>query len=72
MLRARRPDLARPFEIPGYPVVPGLFLLASVAIVINALVNAQPRPVAVGLGLFALGAAFYLLWRGRAPTSADR
>lgn len=72
VLRARRPDLARPFRVPGYPIVPGLFVVAALAIVADILVNAQPRPVLTGLALFALGFAFYLFWRGRAPTSADR
>jgi len=72
VLRARRPDLARPFRVPGYPFVPGLFVVAAFAIVADILVNAQPRPVLTGLALFALGFAFYLFWRRRAATSADR
>jgi APA family basic amino acid/polyamine antiporter len=72
VLRVRRPDLARPFRVPGYPFVPGLFALAAFAIVADILVNARPRPVLIGLGLFALGFAFYLFWRSRAPTSGDR
>lgn len=69
-LRARRPDLPRPFRIPGYPWVPGLFALSAFAVVANILLNAQPRPVLTGLSLFALGGVFYLVWRRRAPTSA--
>lgn len=70
VLRARRRDLPRPFRVPGYPWVPGLFLLAGLLIVANIVLNAQPRPVLTGLALFALGGAFYLVWRRRAPTSA--
>jgi APA family basic amino acid/polyamine antiporter len=33
LLRRRRPDLERPYRTLGHPVVPGLFLLASCAIV---------------------------------------
>lgn len=72
VLRAKRPDLPRPFRVPGYPLVPGLFALSALAIVANILVNAEPRPVLTGLGLFALGGAFYWLWRRRAPTSGGR
>jgi amino acid transporter len=72
VLRAKRPDLPRPFRVPGYPIVPGLFALSAFAIVGDILLNAQLRPVLTGLGLFALGGVFYLLWRRRAPTSAGR
>ncbi|HEX4242011.1 MAG TPA: amino acid permease [Steroidobacteraceae bacterium] len=37
VLRRRRPEMARPYRAWGYPVVPALFLLASVAMVIQAL-----------------------------------
>lgn len=72
VLRARRLDLPRPFRVPGYPFVPGLFALASTAIVVDVLINAQIRPVLAGLALFALGLVFYFVWRRRAPTSAGR
>jgi APA family basic amino acid/polyamine antiporter len=72
VLRARRPDLPRPFRVPGYPLVPGLFVLSAFAIVANILLNAQLRPVLTGLGLFALGGVFYALWSRRGATSAGR
>ena len=37
VLRRTRPDLERPYRTWGYPVVPLLFLLASVGMVVNAL-----------------------------------
>ena len=37
VLRRTRPDMPRPYRTWGYPVVPILFLLASVAMVVNAL-----------------------------------
>ena len=39
VLRRTRPDLPRPYRTWGYPVVPLLFLLASVAMVLNALLD---------------------------------
>ena len=39
VLRRTRPDLPRPYRTWGYPVVPLLFLLASVAMVVNALLD---------------------------------
>ncbi|MBV9697407.1 MAG: amino acid permease [Gammaproteobacteria bacterium] len=37
VLRRRRPELPRPYRVTGYPVVPAVFLLASVYMVVNAL-----------------------------------
>lgn len=61
VLRRRRPDLPRPFRVPGYPVVPVLFLLAATFLVGNALV-AAPREGLFGAGLMALSAPIYLLF----------
>lgn len=61
-LRRRRPDLPRPYRTWGYPVVPLLFLLASVAMLGNALVQ-QPRSTAVGFAIILAGVPVYSLWR---------
>ena len=37
VLRRTRPDMPRPYRTWGYPVIPILFLLASVGMVVNAL-----------------------------------
>ena len=42
VLRRNRPDMERPYRAWGYPVVPALFLLASVRMVVNALAT-DPR-----------------------------
>jgi APA family basic amino acid/polyamine antiporter len=60
VLRRRRPDLPRPFRVPGYPVVPVLFLVAATFLVGNALV-AAPRESLFGAGLMALSAPIYLV-----------
>ena len=65
VLRRRRPDLERPYRAWGYPVVPGLFVLASLVLVLNTL-RERPRESLVGLGLIALGLPAYLYWRRRA------
>jgi APA family basic amino acid/polyamine antiporter len=64
-LRRQRPEAARPFRVPGYPVTPLLFILAAAAIVGNTIVS-QPGRAAVGIGMVLLGAPAYLLWRRRA------
>ena len=38
-LRARRPDLVRPYRAIGYPVVPAIFIASVAAFVINSLLN---------------------------------
>jgi amino acid transporter len=37
-LRRTRPDLPRPYKVPGYPVVPGIFVAAVIYLVGNALI----------------------------------
>lgn len=61
VFRLREPDLPRPFRLPGYPYVPALFVLVSVALLINALV-ATPRQAVLGLGAIMLGIPLYLYW----------
>jgi basic amino acid/polyamine antiporter, APA family len=61
VLRARRPEVPRPYRALGYPVIPALYVLGSFALVWNTLME---RPVAsiAGLGLVALGVPFYVYW----------
>ncbi len=68
-LRRRRPDLERPYRTVGYPVVPLVFLLASVALLANALVE-QPVSTAFGFAIILLGVPVYFGWqwvRARRP-----
>jgi amino acid transporter len=57
-LRRRRPDLPRPYVVPGYPVVPALFVAAVVYLVGNALV-ADPVWTAVTFGIILAGLPVY-------------
>lgn len=61
-LRRRRPDLERPYRAAGYPVVPILFLLASVGMVANALLT-DPVNTGLTLGIILLGVPVFALWR---------
>lgn len=71
LLRTRA-DYAPRFRIWGYPVVPALFVVASVGIVVNQAVN-EPRESLTGLLLVVSGLPVYLLWaRTRGPTSPPR
>jgi APA family basic amino acid/polyamine antiporter len=70
--RRREPDAPRPFRVPGYPLTPILFVLASSAIVLNTLFT-QPGRALVGIAGVLSGVPAYLLWRRRAagrPTVA--
>ena len=61
VLRARRPELPRPYRALGYPVVPALYVLGSFALVWNTLME-RPTESIAGLGLVAMGLPFYLYW----------
>jgi APA family basic amino acid/polyamine antiporter len=41
ILRRRRPDLPRPYKVPGYPVLPAVFIGGVIYLVINALITDQ-------------------------------
>lgn len=62
VLRRTRPDMPRPYRTWGYPVVPLLFLLASVGMVVNALVT-DPVNTGVTFGIILAGVPVYYLWR---------
>jgi basic amino acid/polyamine antiporter, APA family len=62
VLRRKRPDLERPYRALGYPIVPALFLLASLGMVANALAT-DPVNTGVTLGIIVVGAPIYYLWR---------
>ncbi len=63
-LRRTRPDMPRPYRTWGYPVVPALFVLASIGILINTLVE-QPREAFLGLVVMLIGLPCYAMWRRR-------
>jgi basic amino acid/polyamine antiporter, APA family len=63
VLRRRRPDLPRPYRVWGYPLVPGLFLLASVGLIMNALLT-DPHNTGVTLLIILAGVPVYWV-RGR-------
>lgn len=62
VLRRTRPDLPRPYRAWGYPVVPILFLLASVGMIANALWT-DPLNTGVTFGIILVGVPVYAAWR---------
>jgi APA family basic amino acid/polyamine antiporter len=63
-LRYKEPKLARPYRTWGYPVVPVIFILGSVAVTVSVLLE---RPLRAGLGLIVIliGLFFYRYWRAQ-------
>lgn len=68
VMRARRPDLARPYKMWGYPVTLVLFVAVAAGFVLNTLI-ATPGPAIAGTLLIAVGAPVHWLW-ARGATSA--
>ena len=62
VLRRTRPEMERPYRAWGYPVIPALFLLASVAMVLNALWT-DPVNTGITFGVILAGVPAYGLWR---------
>jgi APA family basic amino acid/polyamine antiporter len=65
VLRRKRPDLARPYRTPGYPLTPILFVFGSFCVVLSTLIG-SPRESLMGLVLILLGLPFYFYWKRRA------
>jgi amino acid transporter len=61
VLRRRKPDLPRPYRAWGYPVVPLLFLLASVYLLGNYMISETQLFVADLLVILS-GIPIYLIW----------
>lgn len=68
VLRRRRPDLERPYRTVGYPLIPIIFLLASVLMLGNSLIE-QPRSTMWNFGIILLGIPVYLIWMRRRTTA---
>ncbi|HZT63446.1 MAG TPA: amino acid permease [Burkholderiales bacterium] len=62
VLRAREPRVERPFSVPGYPVVPGVFVLTCAYLLYSSLAY-HGRHALVGLGVLAVGALVMLFAR---------
>jgi amino acid transporter len=64
VLRRKRPDLARPYRVTGYPIVPVLFVCVAALLLVSTL-QTRPRESLMGLGLMALSIPFYFYWKRR-------
>lgn len=64
VLRRTRPEVPRPFRVPGYPIVPLVFIGLAVLLILNTVVR-EPKNSAQALGLLAVGLAVYPFFRGK-------
>lgn len=61
VFRITLPDAPRPYRALGYPVVPALFLLVTVALLVNTFV-AAPHQAFEGVAVLIAGLPFYWWW----------
>jgi APA family basic amino acid/polyamine antiporter len=66
VLRRKHPASPRPYKAWGYPWVPALFVLSSILLVGNTLLE-KPVESLLGLGFVALGLPAYFWWRKSSP-----
>ena len=60
VLRKRDPQRARPFRVWGYPVVPILFIVASLGMAVSVIVKDTPNAL-ITLGIMAVGGVVYIV-----------
>jgi APA family basic amino acid/polyamine antiporter len=64
VLRARQPDLPRPYRTLGYPVTPLLYIVGVLILLGNMLLDQASRvPSLVGIGIILLGLPAYWLFK---------
>jgi APA family basic amino acid/polyamine antiporter len=61
VLRWRRPDMERPFRVPGYPVVPAIFMAVTIFMAVFAFMQ-WPKPSIYSLGSILAGIPVYYVW----------
>jgi len=63
----RRPSYDPPFRVPLYPIVPALFILATIYLLVNALIDPSSRMGTMAvLGVILVGVPVYYVTVGRA------
>jgi APA family basic amino acid/polyamine antiporter len=70
-LRAKLPNADRPYRVPGYPLVPALYILGA-AVVLVILFAYRPATTWPGLIIVLAGAALYVLLPRQSSVGAPR
>jgi len=61
ILRWRQPDMERPFRVPGYPVVPAIFIAVTLFMAVFAFIQWR-KPSVYSLGSILAGIPVYYVW----------
>jgi APA family basic amino acid/polyamine antiporter len=61
VLRWRRPDMERPFRLPGYPIVPAIFMAVTLFMAVFAFMQWR-KPSLFSLGSILVGIPVYYVW----------
>jgi amino acid transporter len=62
----RKPGYVPPFRVPGYPVVPAVFIVATILLLGNAIIDPSSRIPTLGvLGVILLGIPVFYISKGR-------
>jgi basic amino acid/polyamine antiporter, APA family len=70
IFRRTMPDAHRPYRALGYPVIPLIFLVVTVALLVNTFV-AAPRQALQGVVVLLAGLPFYWWWSRHGERSSD-
>lgn len=68
--RRRQPDAERPYRTWGYPVVPILYLIVTVGLIIQTVLN-TPKQSTIGLVLILLGLPVYWIIQSRQKSAPE-
>jgi basic amino acid/polyamine antiporter, APA family len=68
ILRRREPQLERPYRTWGYPYIPGIFVILSVLLLVNTVMQKRTDSL-WGLLLVGSGIPAYLMWKRRSRKS---
>lgn len=73
VFRRRMPNAHRSFRVPGYPIVPALFVILAGALVINTIIE-NPFDSLVGVGLIAAAIPLYYFFfrKSQRPLTGSR
>jgi APA family basic amino acid/polyamine antiporter len=70
VLRIRRPDAERPFRVPGYPLVPALFVVVSGWLLWSVLEHGRGEALK-GIAIVATGVPAYFVFRARTARAVE-
>jgi basic amino acid/polyamine antiporter, APA family len=70
ILRARKPDIPRPYKTLGYPMIPAIYILTTTFIMVILLIY-KPNYTFPGLIIVLLGIPVYYIWKKYSPKSSE-